>query len=157
MKLLNQDTSDEIIWAFVTLGFDDHKITPLSMLTVSKQVFEKPFVAAGSSMVLERHRRDKETGETRIHHHAHILIHFTEKISPSRVIDEIFKTKGIKLVMRDKNSIDYVGPQKPKKHHSAYQVYHNYVRGVKCSEKMPYVEMDGVWRSEHGIPDLFEK
>lgn len=157
-KNLNKPVQDDgIIWAFVTLGFDDHKITPASMLRVSKLVFEKPWVADGSAMVLERHRRDKETGELRIHHHTHILIHFNEKKNPSRVIDETFKTLGMKYIMRDKNGVDYLGPQKPKKAYQTYQTYYNYVRGIKCSEKMPYVEMDGHWRNEHGIPHLFEK
>lgn len=157
MYQLNKPPLDERIWCFLTLGFNDETITPASMLRVSKLVFEKPWVASGSLMCLERFRRCKETGKTVVHHHTHLLIVFNEKIPPSRIIDETFKTAGMKYIMRDKNCVDYLGPQKPKKTYQPYEKYYDYVRGIKTAEKMPYVEMDRLWRQEKKIDNLYEK
>jgi len=149
---LNKTDSSDFAWAFVTVNWDDNNVTVAKMLKASKSIFEKPWVASGSLMVLEKHRKDEG-----IHHHTHYLIKFDEKKEPSRVIDETWKSAGVKSICREKNWVDYIGPQKAKKGFRPYQTYYNYIHGQKTEEKMPYVEKDRTWREENNIEHIYIK
>lgn len=149
---INSKNNEDFPWAFVTINWDDNNVTVAQMKKASATIFGKPWVGNGSLMVLEKHRKDEG-----IHHHTHLLLKFTEKKNPSRVIDEIFMSAGVRAICREKNWVDYLGPQKPKKGHRPYQVYYDYVHGNKCEEKMPYVEKDRSWREENNIEHIYEK
>lgn len=151
-KAMATQSTQDFEWAFITLNLDDTSVTTESMYRWGQKVWEKPFIGPGSKMVYEKHRKDEG-----IHHHIHMLLRFNKEMAPSRVIDEIWKTKGAKNVIRDKNFIDYIGPRKKGKPHQPYETYDKYVSGIKRAEKMPYVELDRVWRSENKILDLYVK
>lgn len=152
MDKLNSSVSvEDFPWAFITLNFDDSSSPTIKQIvTAATKVLEKSYFI-NVLMVIEKHRQDG------IHLHAHLLIKFDKLISPTRVIDGVFALKAVQAVCREKNFIDYLGPQKKGKYHAPYSVYYDYVRGIKKPEKMPFVEQDRKWRDENNIPHLYEK
>lgn len=152
MVKLNKTVEEDFPWAFITLNWNDSDFTIKQILTASKKIFDKPWCGPGSFFVVEKHRING------IHHHTHFLIKFAcDKKSPSRIIDDIYALRSVKEICRDKHFIDYLGPQKSKKGYRPFEVYYDYVRGVKCEEKMPFVQLDRQWREENDIPHLFTK
>lgn len=144
-------SGENFYWAFITLNFDDsNNPTVKQIMTAVTKTLEKPFFIEVTAVV-ERHRTDG------IHLHSHFLVKFAKKISPTRIIDGIYALRSVQAVLREKNFIDYLGPQKPEKYHAPFDVYYNYVRGLKKEQKMPYVEQDRKWREENNIQHLYEK
>lgn len=142
LKKIDEKTSDPDKWYFVTLGWLD-TITLCEMKSISKKIFdlsqwEKVYA------VNEKHR------ENGIHYHTHFLIHTREP--KSKLFQYIKQVKGIRYLIanyQDKypSSIDV----KDKSHGVPYQVYFNYVHGIKKTAKMPYVEKDRLWRNENNF------
>lgn len=150
-KLNSNRPVEDFYWAFITLNFDDSNNPSIKqILTAVSKTLEKPFFI-NVIAVVERHRQDG------IHLHSHFLVKFPKKISPTRVIDGIYALRSVQAVLREKNFIDYLGPQKPDKYHAPYQVYYDYIHGIKKDEKMPFVEQDRKWREENNIQHLYEK
>jgi len=157
---LNSETVDETIFCFITLGFDDEKIAcgvyedhlkRLQRLcyTVSHLVFERGSIRK-VEYVLEKHRA------TGIHHHAHFLFTFNSKVPPSTMINKIYAAKGVSEYVRDKNFVDYIGPQKPKGAPCGnFLVYFNYIHGNKREEKLSFVGKDREWRDKNNISHIY--
>jgi len=160
VEKLNSVPSDEKIWAFITLGFDDEKIASgdyvkhLKKLqqiayTVSHLTYEAGAIQS-VDYVLEKHR------STGIHHHAHFLFQFNKKVPPSTMINKIYAAKGVSEYVRQKNFVDYIGPQKPQKERpcAPLEIYCRYIRGDKKEEKLLFVEYDREWRNQYEIPHI---
>jgi hypothetical protein len=145
---LNKKSTDDFLWAFITIGWNEQTITPGKMLSASLKVQKLKYFTY-CDFVLEKHR------ENGIHHHTHFLVKFSEKFPPSKIIGWIFNTNGVKEICRELNFIDYLGPQKPKKHYEDFKVYYDYVRGAKKAAKMPFVDQDANWRLSNEIEDLY--
>jgi len=145
---LNKKNTEDFLWAFITVGWNEQTVTPKLMLQASLKIQKLKYFNY-CDFVLEKHR------ENGVHHHTHFLVKFNEKFPPSKIIGWIFTTDGVKKICREANFIDYLGPQKPKKHFEPYEVYFDYVRGRKKAAKLPYVESDRVWRGENKIEDLY--
>lgn len=146
-KLLNNANSSNTLWAFITVGWNEQTITPKKMLNTSLRIQKLKYFSY-CDFVLEKHR------ENGIHHHTHFLVKFYEKLPPSKIINWIYTTSGVKEICLEKNFIDYLGPQK-KKHHESYEVYYNYIRGKKKAAKIPYVAQDVAWRLENDLEHLY--
>lgn len=142
LKGIDEKTSDPDKWFFITIGWLD-TITLNEMKQCSKKIFDlkqwdKVFA------VNEKHR------ENGIHYHTHFLIHTREP--KSKLFQYIKQVAGIRYLIanyQDKypSAIDV----KSKSDGGSYQVYHNYVHGIKKAAKMPYVEKDRLWRSENNF------
>lgn len=145
---LNKKNNDDFLWAFITVGWNEQTVTPKKMLSASLKIQKLKYFSS-CEFVLEKYR------ENGVHHHTHFLVKFNEKFPPSKVIGWIFTTSGVKDICRESNFIDYLGPQKPKKHYEPFEVYYQYIRGNKKAAKLPYVESDKVWRSENDLEDLY--
>lgn len=151
--------STELIWAFITVGFDDERISMgdynqhiCNIKQICKSVAALTYKAGAIksiSYVIEKHRTSG------IHHHCHFLFVFNEKVPPSDMIDKVYGAFGLKKYVREKNHIDYKGPQKPKKQHASYSVYYQYIRGEKRPEKLHCIDQDIQWRNEHKIEHLY--
>lgn len=139
--------ADDFLWAFITVGWNEQTVTPKKMLSASLKIQKFKYFSY-CDFVMEKYR------ENGIHHHTHFLVKFTEKESPSKIIGWLFSAE-IKEICLGKNFIDYLGPQS-KKHHEDWDVYYNYVRGVKKEAKLTYVAQDAVWRGECGFQELYE-
>lgn len=149
-KINLNDTEKEDRWCFITIGFNEQTITPAKMLKVCEKVSKLKYFTE-CEYVLEKHR------ENGIHHHTHFLVKYEDKLYLSKLIDWIFQTSGIKEVCLSKSFIDILGSINKKKHYEPFQVYYDYIRGIKREEKLKYVSMDKEWRKENNINDLFSK
>lgn len=148
---LNLSCDDkESLWAFITVGFNEQTITPNKMHAVSIKVANLKYFTY-CDYVLEKHR---ENGE---HHHTHFLVKFDQKYPPSKVIQWVYQTKGMKEVCLNQTFVDYLGPGKANKPYQPFETYYNYVRGLKKESKLKYVAKDDVWREANMIPKLNEK
>lgn len=136
-------------FAFITIGWNPQEILPDVMLRLSLSIFRLKYFRS-CDMVLEKYRANGE------HYHTHFLVKFVDKYPPSKIIGWIFQTKGVKKYVLGKQFIDYKGSGK-KVSCADYVTYHNYVRGIKKPEKMPYVEKDRQWREECMIQHLYER
>lgn len=143
------ECNDEMLWAFITIGFNEQTITPSIMATLSHKVAQLKYFKE-CYYVMEKHR------ENGIHHHTHFLVRFYKKEYKSSIIDWIYQTKGIKSHVLQKTFIDVLGPINPKKIYQPYEKYFDYVHGIKKVEKMPYVDLDRKWRDEIGISHIFK-
>lgn len=151
--------STELLWAFITVGFDDERISMgdydkhiCNIKQICKSVAALTYKAGAIksvSYVIEKYRTSG------IHHHCHFLFVFNEKIPPSDMIDKVYGASGLKKYVREKNHVDYLGPQKPKKPHNTFEGYSNYIRGNKRVEKQACIEKDIQWRNEHKIEHLY--
>lgn len=137
--ILSPDTTNTK-WAFVTVNFDDTRITDATEVKILNQAVNKIINTPGltnAKYVVEKFR--KEEG---IHRHIHFL--FDTELRKSKIIQYIFQ----------KVKDHVVGPQfidvKTYKDNKK-SVYEDYVRGVKRDEKMEYVEADRRWRKAKGI------
>lgn len=159
-KLNNPDTTQEVLYAFVTVGFDDEKIAinpdkflrglPSICYKIANKNYESNNIRS-CEYVIERHRISG------IHHHVHFLFTFHNKIAPSKIVDKIWEVAGIQDWVGSKNFVDYLGPQKPNKPFASYEYYYGYVRGDKREEKLPCVALDVAWRNQNKLPHLGSK
>lgn len=138
------DSSDESLWAFITVGFNEQTITPKKMADVSDRISKLKYFKS-CYYVLERHR------ENGIHHHTHFLVQFFKKEYKSKLIDWIYQTKGLKEVCLGKNFIDIKGPLNGKHHYQTYDLYLQYINGNKKEDKLKYVELDRKWRLDNNL------
>lgn len=160
VEKLNSVLPDEKIWAFITVGFDDEKIASgtadhikkLAQIcyTVSHLVYEQGSIQS-VEYVIEKHRI------TGIHHHAHFLFTFNKKVPPSTMINKIFAARGVAEYVRQKNFIDYIGPQKynKEKPHAPFETYCKYIHGDKREEKLSFVGMDRGWREKNKLQHIY--
>lgn len=162
IEKLNSVIPDENIWCFVTIGFDDEKIACGSYqyhikklaeicYTVSHLVYERGAIKS-IEYVIEKHRT------TGIHHHAHFLFTFHTKVPPSTIINKIFAARGVSEYVRQKNFIDYIGPQKTNqnKPHGPFETYCKYILGDKREEKLSFVGMDREWREQYKLQHIYK-
>lgn len=149
-KELKSDIDDNMLWAFITVGFNEQTITPEKMCMVSRRVSELKYFKT-CTYVLEKHR------ENGIHHHTHFLVTFHDKVFKSKLIDWIYQIKGFKDVCLNKNFIDILGPVNAKKIYQPYEKYVEYISGNKKQDKLKYCLMDKKWRDENKIAHLFRK
>lgn len=125
---------------FVTLGFDHGLFTVSKALAFVRRILSKSCVLDGFA-VLEYHRQDGE------HPHVHMkLVVDKKKTSPKQLRRQIWETRDRAQLISSQNFID----TKPYNHD-------NYMDGVKAPEKMPYVELDKVWREKNNIPEKIYK
>lgn len=161
VEKLNSLMPDEKIWAFITIGFDDEKIAcgnyeqhikkvAQICYTVSHLVYEKGAIQ-NVEYVIEKHR------VTGIHHHAHFLFTFNSKVPPSTMINKIFAARGVAEYVRQKNFIDYIGPQKPNKEKpcAPFETYRRYITGDKREEKLSFVGLDRGWRDNNKLQQIY--
>jgi len=78
-------------------------------------------------------------------------VEFGEKYPVSKVVGWIHQNRGVKELCLNKSFIDYLGPQNGKKPYQTYELYFNYINGIKKEAKLKYVELDKVWRIKEGI------
>lgn len=149
-KELKSNLDDNMLWAFITVGFNEQTITTEKMAMVCRRISELKYFKT-CTYVLEKHR------ENGIHHHTHFLVTFHDKVYKSKLIDWIYQTKGVKDVCLNKNFIDILGPINAKKIYQPYEKYIEYINGNKKDDKLKYCEMDRKWRNENQIAHLFEK
>ena len=138
------ETSDEHLWAFITIGFNEQTITPKKMYDVSDRISKLKYFKT-CYYVLEKHR------ENGIHHHTHFLVQFFKKEYKSKLIDWIYQSKGLKEVCLGKNFIDIKGPLNGKQNYQTYNMYLDYINGNKKDAKLKYVDMDKIWRKENNL------
>jgi len=150
IKALRLSQNDQPLYAFITVGWNEQTVTPKNMLIASQNILNLKYFST-ACMVLEKYR---ENGE---HHHTHFLVEFTEKFHVSKLLGWIFQTRGVKAICLKQNFIDYLGPQNGKKPYQTYQVYSDYIRGIKKEAKLKYVALDKIWRAEHKIEDIYIK
>ena len=143
-------SSNQPLYAMITVGWNEQTITPQKMLNVSQNILNLKYFKT-AYMVLEKHR------ENGIHHHTHYLVEFGEKFPVSKVVGWIFQTRGVKELCLNKNFIDYLGPQNGKKPYQPYEAYFKYIHGDKQEKKLKYCALDKVWRKEKGILDIYSK
>lgn len=124
---------------FVTIGFNHQTWNIKSCVDIIEKIMSYEWITKGRA-VFELHRSNGQ------HPHAHFLIDTVEP--KSKILEKIWRAKGIKKIVLKKSFIDY----KIKN-----QNHDNYIRGIKADEKMPYVQMDEKWRDENNIPQYFEK
>jgi hypothetical protein len=161
-KKLNNNVQDADIWAFITVGFDNKKIGLPGSLAYNLHIKEiekigyaishlvyKQGAIKSIQYVIERHR------ENGIHHHIHFLFQFHIKVPPSDMITKIFGAKGMSEYCKEKNFIDYLGPQKPKVPHASLETYGRYILGDKKEEKLLFVEKDREWREKYNLNHLY--
>lgn len=135
-------------WAFITIGFNEQTVTVDKMVKVSDAVAHfRGF--SNCDYVLEKHR------ENGIHHHTHFLVKLNQKWSPSKLAQDLFKIRGIRDIVLKKEFIDIKAPWNKKSICQPFDTYYGYVRGIKKSDKLQYVEKDEKWRNEHKIDHLF--
>lgn len=146
---LNAREANLADFAFITIGWNEQVITPDKMLKLSLKIFGLKYFSF-VNMVLEKHRANG------IHHHTHLLVKFVNKEPPSKIVGWIFQSKDIQKFVLAKNFIDYKGVGK-KEPCASFDTYHNYVRGIKQEEKIPYVKLDRIWREENHIKHLYER
>lgn len=136
-------------WVFVTVGWNAQTVTPKLALEVSDRIARyRDFNRV--RYVFEKYR---ENGE---HHHSHFLIDSTKtRYTVSKLVQQLYKIKGIKGITLGPSSIDVKAPWS-KKEHASYHVYEEYIKGNKKIEKLPYVYKDRNWRRDMNVCDLFE-
>jgi len=144
VQSITEKQSDEDLWAFITIGFNEQTITNNSMKTVSENVSRLPYFKT-CEYVLEKHR------ENGIHHHTHFLVTFNKKEYKSKLIDWIYQVKGMKAVCLGKNFIDVIGPLNKKKQYQTIELYREYIKGNKKDAKQSYVLQDRQWRLENNL------
>jgi hypothetical protein len=71
------------------------------------------------------------------------------------MITKIFGAKGMSEYCKEKNFIDYLGPQKPKVPHASLETYGRYILGDKKEEKLLFVEKDREWREKYNLNHLY--
>lgn len=155
-KLNSPDKAQDIMYAFITVGFDDEKIAiaPDKFLRwlpqVSYKIANKNYESnniRSCEYVFERHR------VSGIHHHVHFLFTFHNKIAPSKMVDKIWGL--VQDFCSSKNFVDYIGPQKAVC--APYEYYYGYIRGQKREEKLPCVVLDIAWRNNNKLLHLYTK
>lgn len=145
--LSNVEISDDLLWAFITIGFNEQTITPQKMSNVSKKVSELKYFK-DCYYVFEKHR------ENGIHHHTHFLVKFYKKEFKSKIIDWIYQVRGMREVCLKKEFIDILGPLNSKKIYQPYEKYYEYINGNKKQDKLKYVEQDKQWRNENNMSHI---
>lgn len=133
-------SSDPDKWFFITVGWLD-SIRLTEMKTLSKKVKELKYWDKVYA-VNEKHR------ENGIHYHTHFLVH--TELPKSKIFQYIKQVSGMRYVIanyqsKTPSSIDII----KKGEKAPYEVYFNYVHGIKKPEKMPFVEKDKIWRDEN--------
>lgn len=155
---LNSKSTD-LIYAFITLNFDDERISMgdynkhiCNLKQICKSVAALTYQQGAIKRITYVMEKYRTTG---IHHHCHFLFEFNEKVPPSDMINKVYGASGVKKYAREKNYVEYLGPQKLKKEHNTFEGYYKYIRGDKRAEKLPCVEKDIQWRNEHKIEHLY--
>lgn len=143
-------SSNQPMYAMITIGWNEQTVTPQKMLRVSQNVLNLKYFKT-AYMVLEKHR------ENGIHHHTHYLVEFGEKFPVSKLVGWVYQTRGVKELCLNKNFVDYLGPQNGKKPYQTYQDYFKYIHGDKQEKKLKYCALDKVWRKDNGILDIYSK
>lgn len=143
-------------YIFLTVGFDDKStVDGNSMMTVADQInrLNGGRFVKKSDYVLEKHRTDKD-GNIYIHHHIHMLIVTNETLRVSKIVELIWKLKGLKKIVKDKNFIDVKTPSAKQfdKKAQPYPVCLQYVQGIKTTLKTKCLELDTAWRDSIGVP-----
>lgn len=87
-------------------------------------------------------------GSKGTHPHVHLLI--TTPFTKSKVVEKLWATGGIKVLMNQKKN--FVQVQK-----ETLPSHHKYILLDKEENKMPLVAKDIVWRRQNSIPEFYEK
>lgn len=124
---------------FITLNFDDTTFTPEKADAVVNKILSFDWVFSCMA-VMEFHK----TGG--FHYHVHMYI--TCNLPKSKVIEKLFATKGIKVLIKKKNFIDC------KEGFSEHKLY---VQGIKQDSKEELVKLDREMRKRFGIPEIYHK
>jgi len=140
---------------FITFNFDHRKFNLKDMYSVLSYMSDGRYDwIIKYKGVFEFHRRCKETKQIVNHPH----IHFIMKVgidtkrgkvwSPKKLAEKLFRIKDMKNLIGGVNFID-VDP---------FEERHvKYIRGDKCEDKLPLVQMDVEYRNTNNIPHMFVK
>lgn len=139
-------------FAFVTVGYDDKRITPSAMKEMGEQISALKYF----NTCVYVHEKHRSTG---IHHHTHFLFTYTDNIPKSKIIQYIFQLVNCKKHqwVSNQSFIDVKGsPDKTTKTHIGsshrdIKEFQKYISGDKIEEKMPYVKKDIEWREKNNL------
>jgi len=150
-RLISQESSlgtDNSNWAFVTVGFNEQTITVPQMLAVSSNISKFKHFTSGK-YVLEKFRTNG------IHHHTHFLVDLDCKYTPSKLAQDLFKTKGLSKICLSASFIDVKMLTNKKNKAQPRAVYEDYLEGIKQESKMACVYKDREFRKENNIQDAY--
>lgn len=124
---------------FVTIGFNHQEWTVSKCVQFVHDLLKLNWIVK-CRVIFELHR------ENGLHPHIHILMETKEK--KGKILQLLWKSKGIKKIVLSKEFIDV----KPA------QGYHDqYINFQKKEDKMVFVEQDNKWRQANNIPSYWEK
>lgn len=138
----------DLPWKFITIGYDDKKITVANMRIAAQKVFALRKAEYSFFRYTHEKFRKDDNGKIYEHHHTHFLV--KTKLSKSKIIDLIYKT-CIKNYICSKNFID-VKQQCDRV--GTFEQKLDYINGVKQDSKMNCVEMDRKWRLENDLDEI---
>jgi len=143
IKNLTKDAykNDPLAPIFVTIGFNHQTWDIPSCVKVIQNICQLGWIGSIHA-VFEYHR------ENGLHPHVHMLITPNIPLTKSKTIEKIWAAGGLKKVCLQKSFVDY-------KVASDYHL--KYINLDKTNDKLIYVELDKIWRSENGIPEFFNK
>jgi len=143
-------------FAFVTVGYDDKKITPAAMKKMGEQISALSSKNCNFESCVYVHEKFRSSG---IHHHTHFLFTYTDNISKSKIKQYIWQIVNNKTVqwVGDPAFIDIKGsPDKSTKtrmgsSHRKIEEFQKYISGDKIEEKLSYCKKDAEWRKENNL------
>lgn len=143
-------------FAFVTVGYDDRKITPAAMKKMGELISAVSNKNCNFESCVYVHEKFRASG---VHHHTHFLFTYTDNISKSRIKQYIWQIVNNKTVqwVGDPAFIDIKGsPDKSTKTrigsaHRKIEEFQKYIAGDKIDEKLPFCKKDAEWRKENNL------
>lgn len=137
-RILSCKTEDNKTY-FVTIGFNHQTWDIPHCCELIQRVVDASWVAKGQGK-FELYRANGE------HPHAHFILELENAMPKSKVVEKIYKLKGMKKFVLKKNFIDIKATNEQHK---------LYITGIKQEAKMPYVKKDEEWRNRNNVPDMF--
>lgn len=129
-------SDEDITPLFITLGFNHQTWTIGKCLKVIQSIRDFGWVQSCRA-VFELHR------ENGLHPHCHIFIQPAVRYSKSKILEKLWRTKGMQGVVLQKAFIDY-------KEAMPYHI--EYIMLRKQESKMKHVHKDNEWRTLNNIP-----
>jgi len=136
IKELRDDSNRKFF--FMTIGFDDSKITISGIKDSLSKLKELKDIDLGE-YVVEKFRKD-DNGKIYIHHHIHCIM-YTDK-PKSKVIQFVYQK--LKKYVVSSNFIDL-------KREQPLENYLKYISGDKRDEKLECIERDKEWRQLNNL------
>lgn len=137
--VMNKKATDNKSY-FVTIGFNHQTWDILHCCELIQRVLDASWVLDGKA-VFELYRANGE------HPHAHFILNLENPMPKSKVVEKIFKLKGMKKLVLKKSFIDI------KETNEQHKLY---ITGIKQESKMPFVNLDDDWRAKNNLPKMFQ-